>query len=437
MTKEDVNLALAFKMPPERAVKYLENKGYKISNNWYDMWEDAHAKAFTVAKMAKADLLRDTKEILENSLKNGTSARTTQKEVEKLFIEKGWWGKREVEDKNGEKKTIQLGSKYRVKTIYKQNIQSAYNAGRYLEQLENADIAPYLQYVCVIDSVTRPEHKALHQKIFRYDDEFWLYFYPPNGWGCRCTVRSLSASKLKHLGLTVEKSSGNISHKFVVVDKETGLEKPVAVYDYTIGGKRFKFAADAGWSTNPGKCAWGLDVQAYSKIKDLPQNLKDTFISEMAQNLHNSDVCNTFISNVIKSGFKTRGIEKTVTWINPDILNALHQDNIKPQTPIIVLQDNRIGHIIGNVKIEKQKLSDGEMFDIYNIINNPDEVYIDYTSKNATGLIYIKNIENNKCIKVCTKLNKLNKQKPVNYIATASIVNRNSCKNIKMYKKIK
>ena len=250
-------------------------------------------------------------------------------------------------------------------------------------------------------------------------------------------MRSLSASKLKHLGLTVEKSSGNISHKFVVVDKETGLEKPVAVYDYTIGGKRFKFAADAGWSTNPGKCAWGLDVQAYSKIKDLPQNLKDTFISEMAQNLHNSDVCNTFISNVIKSGFKTRGIEKTVTWINPDILNALHQDNIKPQTPIIVLQDNRIGHIIGNVKIEKQKLSDGEMFDIYNIINNPDEVYIDYTSKNATGLIYIKNIENNKCIKVCTKLNKLNKQKPVNYIATASIVKRNSFKNIKMYKKIK
>ena len=77
------------------------------------------------------------------------------------------------------------------------------------------------------------------------------------------------------------------------------------------------------------------------------------------------------------------------------------------------------------------------MFDIYNIINNPDEVYIDYTSKNATGLIYIKNIENNKCIKVCTKLNKLNKQKPVNYIATASIVNRNSFKNIKMYKKIK
>ena len=60
-------------------------------------------------------------------------------------------------------------------------------------------------------------------------------------------------------------------------------------------------------------------------------------------------------------------------------MNALHQDNIKPQTPIIVLQDNRIGHIIGNVKIEKQKLSDGEMFDIYNIINNPDEVYIDYT----------------------------------------------------------
>ena len=37
MTKEDVNLALAFKMPPERAVKYLENKGLQINRQVWHM----------------------------------------------------------------------------------------------------------------------------------------------------------------------------------------------------------------------------------------------------------------------------------------------------------------------------------------------------------------------------------------------------------------
>lgn len=436
MAKSSVNLALAFKMPPERAIKYLEQKGFKVTENWYDMWEDAHAKAFTVAKMAQVDLLKDTKDILEKSLKNGTSARTTQKELEKLFIEKGWWGKKEIEDKNGEKKTVQLGSKYRVKTIYKQNIQSAYNAGRYLEQLENVDIAPYFQVICVLDARTRPEHRALHGKVYRYDNPILQYLHPPFGWGCRCILRQLTAAQVKRLGLTVEDTEGKFSFKDVVVNQETGLTKPVLQYTFEKDGRMHKFSPDPGWSNNPGKCAWGIDVQAYSKIKDLPRELKDTFISKMAQNIHNKNSCNNFIANIIQSGFKAKGLEKTLTWINPDILNVLHKNNIRPQTPIVVLQDNRIGHIIGDVKAEKQKISNNDLFDMYDIINNPDEVYIDYTSRNSTGIIYVKDLKNGKCIKVCAKLNKINKHKPVNYISTASIVNKNSFNNIKMYKKI-
>ena len=104
MVKSSVNLALAFKMPPERAIRYLEQKGFKVTENWYDMWEDAHAKAFTVAKMAQVDLLKDTKDILEKSLKNGTSARTAQKELKNCLLKKGGGAKKRLKMKTAKRK---------------------------------------------------------------------------------------------------------------------------------------------------------------------------------------------------------------------------------------------------------------------------------------------------------------------------------------------
>ena len=31
---------------PEKAVEYLENRGYKISRNWLDIYNDSYNKAF-------------------------------------------------------------------------------------------------------------------------------------------------------------------------------------------------------------------------------------------------------------------------------------------------------------------------------------------------------------------------------------------------------
>ena len=54
ITNDDI--AYMFDLEPEDAVNYLKNKGYKITRNWYEMLEDAHAKAFTVSKMTDLDL---------------------------------------------------------------------------------------------------------------------------------------------------------------------------------------------------------------------------------------------------------------------------------------------------------------------------------------------------------------------------------------------
>lgn len=434
MSTNKAELGFLFDLEPKAAVEYLQNKGYKITNDWRELWEDAHAQAFTVSKMTDMELLKDTKSTLETALKEGWSSQKTQRELTNKFKASGWWGKKEIVDENGNIKTVQLGSPYRVRTIYRQNIQSAYNAGRYLEQMKNVDIAPYLQYICVLDDHTRPEHRAMHLKVFRADDPIWAYFYPPNGWGCRCIVRQLTQAEVDKYGYTVESSSNYLSMKDVVINEETGETKQVAVFKTQIGGEEIIMQPDAGWSSNVGKAAWNIDVLAFNAVKDLPEDVKFRFISQMAENVHSQKAFQNFVKNIISDGMKAKGLEKPLTWISPDMLNILNKNNVSIKTPVVVMQDDRVGHIMGS-KVAKQKITEDQLYNIYDIINKPDAVYFDYTRQGSTGLVYIRNLENSKCIKVCVKLNKTKSKVPVNYVSTAGIVDKSSLNN-PLYKKI-
>ena len=85
-----IDLKKAFYMEPEEIVKYFESKGLKTSYNWREVNEEAHAKAFTVAKMTDAALLKDTHDMLTKAIKEGWSADHFQKEAGELFAKKGW-----------------------------------------------------------------------------------------------------------------------------------------------------------------------------------------------------------------------------------------------------------------------------------------------------------------------------------------------------------
>ncbi|WP_233247060.1 phage minor head protein [Prevotella sp. oral taxon 376] len=52
-----------------------------------------------------------------------------------------------------------------------------------------------LQYRTAGDDKVRPEHAALNGVTLPMSDPFWESYYPPNGWGCRCTVVQVRKSK--------------------------------------------------------------------------------------------------------------------------------------------------------------------------------------------------------------------------------------------------
>ncbi len=46
-------------LPPAEAVRFFRYKGFVIGFDWRDVWQDEHARAFTIAKALRLDILRD------------------------------------------------------------------------------------------------------------------------------------------------------------------------------------------------------------------------------------------------------------------------------------------------------------------------------------------------------------------------------------------
>ncbi|ACL71532.1 phage head morphogenesis protein, SPP1 gp7 family [Thioalkalivibrio sulfidiphilus HL-EbGr7] len=257
---ETPDLGYALRLRPAEAIEYFEGKGYEITWNWWELWEEAHSKAFTVAKLARQDVLEDIRGIMSRTFERGMTEREFIRVMEQRLQAAGWWGKKVVVDADGAAEVVQEGSVHRLKTIYRTNTQTAYNVGRYRAQADMARARPYWQYIAVMDARTRPSHAALHLKVFRYDDPIWSSIYPPNGFNCRCRVSALSDRDLERDGLEVESSAGQLSTEVVDVgtDKRTGevIQRPVTVWS---GKDRFGrdavFRTDPGWNYNPGE-AW-------------------------------------------------------------------------------------------------------------------------------------------------------------------------------------
>lgn len=263
MPTSEVDLTYVFGLPPEKAIAYFTAKGFTISFDWHEVWQSANARAFTVAKVMRMDILQDIRDGLQAALDNGTTFREFQKNLEPTLKAKGWWGRKEVlDDRTGEIREAQLGSPYRLRTIFDQNIQTAYNAGRWQTQMENVESAPYLEYVAVMDARTRPAHAALNGSVFKATDPFWDSFYPPNGWRCRCRVRQLDGGMLAERDLKVNSSAGKLSTREESVGGEI---KSITVYKGRDAvGNKVAVSPDVGWDYNPGKTNWSPDLQKYS-----------------------------------------------------------------------------------------------------------------------------------------------------------------------------
>lgn len=183
---------------PKEALAFFRSKGLAIGFAWQDVWQEEHARAFTVAKAMSRDLLEDIRAEVDRAIADGTTLADFRRELRPILERRGWWGRRSMVDpQTGEQKIVQLGSPRRLKTIFEVNMRSAYAAGRWERAQRTKAGYPYLRYTTVGDSRVRPEHRAWDGVIRPIDDAFWNTHYPPCGWNCRCTAVPVSRSMLE------------------------------------------------------------------------------------------------------------------------------------------------------------------------------------------------------------------------------------------------
>lgn len=214
--------------PFQEAIAHLRQKTNLPTEFWDSLRGEAHAKAFTVAGATKAALLEDLRGAVQGALEQGESFGAFKRRFDDIVSRHGW-------SHRG-----QPG--WRARVIYDTNLRTAHAAGRWKQYQRQARRRPYLQYLTVGDTRVREEHRPWDQLVLPIDSPFWDTHFPPNGWGCRCTTRSLSERQLEREGLQVGEPPA-------IERKERVNERTGEIYGQVPVG------IDVGWDYNVGK-AW-------------------------------------------------------------------------------------------------------------------------------------------------------------------------------------
>lgn len=215
-------------LPFTAAIDYLRRKLDLPTPTWDAILRGQHAVAFTVAGAMSADLLSDFRQAVDRAIADGSTLADFRRDFDAIVKKHGW--------------SYRGSPGWRSRTIYETNLRTAYAAGAW-EQLQRTKASrPYLRYSAVMDGRTRPLHRAWHGTILPIDHAWWRTHYPPNDWGCRCTVITVSEWDLARRGWKVTDpapSSGTAPRRVQRGDGTTAIvELPPGIgygWDYNVG----------------------------------------------------------------------------------------------------------------------------------------------------------------------------------------------------------
>lgn len=343
-----------------RAKAFLTNKLPYTAEDYNKLTQFQKEFAFTVTGVTKESVSQHILEELTSALSNGYTYKTFREKVK-------------VKDLAGRD----------LKLAFRQNMNTAYMAGRYDQMKRSADFLPWWEYYTVGDNRVRDEHAVLHGAIRKHDDPFWNIWYPPNGFNCRCGVRALTNEQVEAMG--IETDSGIPTYEDLAKDEK--------LIDINISGAhqaKDKFLPAEGFRHNPAKVrtAW-LEYRVKEDIATGIQRKNRYMITK--ENWETKDL----------KPFKKMQYDQKMqlTNISKEDLIVLLEKKIPafPGTEIRFIKDVsgkqivlKINKLVRHISKEfNNRYSYGTVID--DVIKNPDEVWDNIQLKQGEGIVRIRN----------------------------------------------
>lgn len=224
-------------VPPDEGLKYLKRKPVVSSRQYKALSSKWKGRMFSVAGYDNLKVLGKAHDFLTEAYEKGELFEDFRLKTNAYFRSQG----------------LAAPDRFHLRTVFETNMQSAYMAGRIREMMENVEERPYWRILTAGDDKVRPSHRALHGRVFHYQELLNKKLIPPFDFNCRCTIQALTAEQVKELGLKVE-------------------EKALAVYDDPETGLPVNIRPREGFGGNPDDFDFGI-LQGFKET--LPALRKD------------------------------------------------------------------------------------------------------------------------------------------------------------------
>lgn len=150
-----------------------------LYNDIENEMEYARQKYFWIKKVIDVNVTEKIFKQMSNTLENGQTFKEWKKDVDNILSQSG----------------LTLNEGY-LKTVFRTNMNHAYNAGIYMKMDKYKERYPYYQYCGTLDGREQEHTRELNGKIFKIGTPEADKYFPPNGFNCRCYTVSLTADEV-------------------------------------------------------------------------------------------------------------------------------------------------------------------------------------------------------------------------------------------------
>lgn len=304
---------------PQEAIEYFRNKLPLPTTRWDQVVGDIRGKAFTVAGATQMGILHDFTAAIERAIEEGTTLSEFQGTFDQVVEEFGW--------------SYRGSRQWRSALIFNNNVRTSYLAGRWQQYQRVKDRRPFLGYFTVGDSRVRDQHQVWDGTVLPIDDPWWDTHYPPNGFNCRCSTRSLSQRQMEREGLQeTDTPPLDNTERFNPHTGEIYGEVPAGI--------------DVSWNYNVGKAWMAPDRVFGERIMALPSQLRRAMLDQVQLRAVDADPAFEYFANqavmTAAAGQDARGVIRTAGWLPNTVIEQMIGRGAKPGNAAILVRDREL-----------------------------------------------------------------------------------------------